>query len=90
MTNQSKPIDEIFDKFFLASQSAGLRREAKEAIEAYVAEERRKARIDEILKIRAVGDAYAAGDDVDFEGLCAAYDAHILKRAADLTEPNHV
>jgi hypothetical protein len=46
----------------------------------------RGARIDEILQIRAVGDRIAAQRGASFEELSGAYDAHILKRAADLTE----
>lgn len=67
---------------------------AKEAIVAHIIEQLEtacnEARVDEVLKMRAVGDKYAAGHDVSYEGLCSAYDAHLLKRAADLTEPKHV
>lgn len=56
-------------------------------IEEYLAQETNKARLDEILMMQAVGDAVAAKPDANFEELSGAYDNHILKRAAGLTEP---
>lgn len=60
---------------------------AKAQIAAYTNKQVVAARVDEVLQMRAVGDRYVATNDVSFEGLSGAYDAHILKRAADLTGP---
>lgn len=51
-----------------------------------IASEVKRARIDEVLKMRAVGDKVATQPGSTFKKLCTAYDNHILKRAADLTE----
>lgn len=45
-----------------------------------------ESRLDELLKMRAVGDKIAPQPGTDFEDLAGAYDVHILKRVADLTQ----
>lgn len=60
---------------------------AKASLDALINKRVVEARIDEVLKMRAVGDQVAAKPGSNFEELSGAYDAHILKRAADLTSP---
>ena len=51
----------------------------------FIMGEVKRGKLDEVLEMRAVGDRYVTSGSVSFEGLSGAYDAHILKRAADLT-----
>lgn len=77
---------DVLDNAYASKAGRITKSGAKTALLALIEKREAVARIDEVLKMRAAGEKYATSNDASFEGLSGAYDAHILKRAADLTE----
>lgn len=83
MSKETIDIEKAITDIFFTIDEYGTAQEARMDIRELL----NAVRVDELIRIRNIGEAVADTDGSDFHDLADAYDKHILKRLADLTTP---